>query len=711
MRGMMRYRIMAFSIVVAMAAISAAELPATRPVDLVQIQATLTHGDSAARLAILDGILNSAAFRSLDDSLLPAVIACADDPSPKTRARAAVLIGLRWIQLVPVAPAQALAADEKLARDPDVGVQHDALTAGLARVKNKDDPAVIAALVDAAMLPNEYNNNIHFFAVFGLRGVSKQRLTPLLEPYWANAKQDPTRAARAYLIYRGAINEEPPDVQRLDHVGMFAMSFTGKRGYGRDEIDAELKRILPANVTQEWHLQNFRGAVTGRVIVNGVAGWRQVIAALGESDKIRYWDDISQTTTPISAEDLATIRREAGTSQPPPATQGTYAGSFQDLYDHLGNVYPNFQMKGIDWKAVGDELLPRGRSARTEREFGLLVEELVARLQDSHAQVLANAAQPPEPDLPEWEPGISCLIDDRDRPVVYAIEPGSEAEKAGVKVGMAVVDVNGTAAEEAMNRWIRSTSKYYGGSSDRVWQYDAARSFLSQDHKGARVKLHLENSQGRLVAVDLAADFSDRYVPRLPVPQPGIIDTANVSSRLLPNGIGYIYVRRIQAGLEDSLDQALRDFGAIRGLVIDVRGNSGGGFDAETAVRNFDLSPQDIAEPKRPRYRGPIALLIDGRCISAAEGWTSWFVANKRAALFGSTTAGASSRKETYTLTNGLYDVVVPVKAYTGFLDRPIERRGLEPDVAVRYRASDLARGRDTVLDTAVGWLGNAHSN
>ena len=30
-----------------------------------------------------------------------------------------------------------------------------------------------------------------------------------------------------------------------------------------------------------------------------------------------------------------------------------------------------------------------------------------------------------------------------------------------------------------------------------------------------------------------------------------------------------------------------------------------------------------------------LALLIDERCISAGEGWASWFIANKRARTFG----------------------------------------------------------------------------
>ena len=71
----------------------------------------------------------------------------------------------------------------------------------------------------------------------------------------------------------------------------------------------------------------------------------------------------------------------------------------------------------------------------------------------------------------------------------------------------------------------------------------------------------------------------------------------------------------------------------------------------------------------------------------------------------GPDTAGAYSRKRTHTLKNGLHCVTFPVKAYTGFLDRPIERRGLEPDVPLRQNARDLASGRDTVLEAAKRYL------
>ena len=171
----------------------------------------------------------------------------------------------------------------------------------------------------------------------------------------------------------------------------------------------------------------------------------------------------------------------------------------------------------------------------------------------------------------------------------------------------------------------------------------------------------------------------------------------------MDNGIGYLHVRRIRDDLIPRLDKAVAELKNARGLIIDVRGNSGGGFDAERAERNFSLT--DRAEPARPRYQGPIALLLDSWCISAGEGWASWFIAEKRARTFGQTTAGASSGKRTCTLTNGFYTVTFPIKPYAGFLDRWIERRGLEPDVPVRQNARDLAFGRDTVLEAAKSYL------
>ena len=383
--------------------------------------------------------------------------------------------------------------------------------------------------------------------------------------------------------------------------------------------------------------------------------------------------------------------------------QAAYEAAFAELYEVLGREYPCFELKTIDWAAVGRELLPRAKQVKDEREFGLLVMELVARLEDSHAMVGAGSAQPPTPEFPQWDPGLACLVDDRGMPVVYYVDPGGPAEKAGVKPGATIVSVGGNPAEQAMAERMKELSRYAGYSSDRYLRYHAAQFLPRVMKQGEKLSLEVQDVGGQKRKLDLAATLRVRYLPRLPVPIKGVRDAANVSWTMLDGNIGYVYVRRIGNDLIEQLDRAVGELKRAKGLIIDVRGNSGGGFDAQRSFRNFDVN--DGNEPLRPRFAGPIAVLIDSRCISAGEGWASWFVAKKRARFFGEATAGASSRKQQYTLTNGLYTVTYPVKAYTGFLDRPIERRGLEPDEPVKQKAADLAKGRDTVLEAAKEYL------
>lgn len=380
-----------------------------------------------------------------------------------------------------------------------------------------------------------------------------------------------------------------------------------------------------------------------------------------------------------------------------------YDASFRALYEHLGRSYPGFRLKHIDWPSVGSQLLPEAQLISNDQDFGLLCMRLVARLEDAHAQLQPGSAPLPEPPFPKWDPGLACLMDDRNRPVVYYLDPNGPAARAGVSVGMTVITVDDKPAPQAMEECSHLLSTYIGYSSDRHLAYDAVRMFLRRPQRGQIVRIELQDIAGQSRTVELRATMPTRYLPRLPVPIPGIRDAADFSHKRLRDDIGYIYIRRMRPDLPASLDRALSDLKDIRGLILDLRGNSGGAFDGPRALRNFNL--EDGTEPLRPRCTAPIALLIDSRCISAGEGWASWFVANKRARLFGSATAGASSRKNTYTLPDGRFRVVVPVKLYKGFLNRPIERQGLEPDVPVRNNAADLAAGKDTVLEAARRYL------
>lgn len=382
----------------------------------------------------------------------------------------------------------------------------------------------------------------------------------------------------------------------------------------------------------------------------------------------------------------------------------TYDETFRDLHRVLGERYGAFALKPeIDWRAIGEELIPRAAAATSDDEFGLVCLELVARLEDSHAELLPALRDVPTPPASmRWDSGFVCMEDDRGMPVVYHVDPKSPASRARITPGLTILAIDDEPTSAIIARTEAELRRWTGYSSDRYLRYHAVHFFHRRANKGDLMTILARRPDGMEVGFRVAATRELSYQPRLPVPIAGVSEGNDVSSVMLPGGIGYIYVRRMGEGLEADLDQAAARLVYARALIIDVRGNSGGGFDSETAHANFDCSG---AVTPRPVLCVPTAVLIDERCISAGEGWVSWFHNHARIRFFGQTTAGGSSVKDYYRLRNGFYRVRIPVRPRTGFLDRPIERRGIEPDEFVRQTAADLAAGRDTVLEAAKDWL------
>jgi C-terminal processing protease CtpA/Prc/HEAT repeat protein len=675
------------------------------------VRQALLKGDSKRREAILQWARNPMYFSDLtkDEAGIDVLEALATDPSPSVRNTVGTLLGALVWNRDPQHP-RGIALAIKLSADPDPGVAGNAIYHGLSTVKSPMSDAVIRALVTAAMAREPFDDiNFHGRIAWGLREEKPERLAPFFEPALKDSNFD--RATTAFAVFVQATAHEPPDAARFAPVAKFLLWFGQSRDSKHNTPEKLLKAFrayAPQDKVPEVAVYQNGDYAQGGAVLTDLALLREVAAKLKDDPEF-YVENRPYVLLPRR---LAALRAQL--AKDPKHTISTinvpamtYEEVLRDLHTYLGSVYPAFKIKNIDWKAVGDELLPLAKDVKSDDAFALLVQRMVARLEDSHAQVTPGSAKLPPIDFPRYDPGFACLIDDRGRPIVYHVDKGSPAERGGVKVGMTVLSVDGKPADDALKAWMDQQRTYTGYSSDRYLRYDAAKGFCRRMKQGDVVKVETEDVEGRKHAFELPATLDIRYLPRLPVPIDGVNDSGSVEAKKLGDGIGYIYVRRIKPDLPQGLDAALAKLGDIKGLIIDVRGNSGGGFDARDAFANFALNDAGAApaNASRPRYKGPIALLLDERCISAGEGWASWFIATKRARTFGTTTAGASARKQTYTLTNGMFNVVVPVKTYTGSLDRPIERRGLEPDVPVRCAAGDLAAGKDTVLETARAYL------
>jgi CubicO group peptidase (beta-lactamase class C family) len=198
----------------------------------------------------------------------------------------------------------------------------------------------------------------------------------------------------------------------------------------------------------------------------------------------------------------------------------------------------------------------------------------------------------------------------------------------------------------------------------------------------------------------------------------------------LPGEIGYLHIRAFE-DLEAStraIDAVVEGFEGAKGLVVDVRHNGGGDdrvgralagrFTAAprlymtVATRKFGQVPPAFAAPVewwvRPagpaQYTGPIVLLVNSRTISAAENVALAFRAVPHALIMGETTAGVMADTAPQPLPNG-WRVTVPINLFRDASGMSWEGIGIPPDLWVKNDRTDVAAGRDRVLETALDFL------
>jgi carboxyl-terminal processing protease len=166
-------------------------------------------------------------------------------------------------------------------------------------------------------------------------------------------------------------------------------------------------------------------------------------------------------------------------------------------------------------------------------------------------------------------------------------------------------------------------------------------------------------------------------------------------------------------------NEAMESFMDADGLVIDLRGNTGGLggmclWMAGWLVGQKELSLGTVVMrdnelrlaviPRATTYQGPVAVLIDGVSASAAEVLSSGLGGLGRARLFGTRTAGASLPAELERLPNG--DVLMfPTSRHLTPDGEPVEGQGVTPDVEVPLTREALLEGRDPALEAALSWI------
>ncbi len=190
----------------------------------------------------------------------------------------------------------------------------------------------------------------------------------------------------------------------------------------------------------------------------------------------------------------------------------------------------------------------------------------------------------------------------------------------------------------------------------------------------------------------------------------GEVTIPSVDAKLLEPGVGYAQILEESRATPGEFLAKVQELGKLDGLVLDLRGNSGGSMLAAAALADFFLDQgtivrmvgrddgagtgvrdRSLANPA-VEFPFPVAVLVDNGTASAAEILSGALSELPRVTLIGQTTYG-----------KGLVQRVIPlaqdnllkltVAEYLLAKDRAIHLKGIEPDL-VLFPVSDEQLGR-----------------
>ena len=394
--------------------------------------------------------------------------------------------------------------------------------------------------------------------------------------------------------------------------------------------------------------------------------------------------------------------------------------TFDAAWSIIDTTYYDPSFRGVDWKAVREEIRPEAERAQTPAEVRAAIHKMLARLGESHFAVLSQFADPGEDASRDrsGSPGFD-VRPDGDALLVTRVDAGSPAYESRVRPGDRITSIDGVsvaslgarvpAALEPRLRmleiWRAGMMRLRGPAGSRF------NAVIIQANRGFRATaIERVEEPGQTVLLGnlppMKLDVEARAV-----------ETARGASA------GVIRFNVWMAAADAQIAAAVDRFRGSRGIIIDLRGNPGGlagmimgvsghFFAERTALGTMKTRTSELtfyANPRRSRpdgatvepFAGKVAILIDGLTGSASECFAGGMQSVGRARVFGETSMGQALPASFTRLPNGdtLLHAIADFVTAKGLR---LEGRGVVPDHPVKVDAPALAAGRDPVLDAAL---------
>lgn len=386
-----------------------------------------------------------------------------------------------------------------------------------------------------------------------------------------------------------------------------------------------------------------------------------------------------------------------------------YSETFEIIWDTMNESYFDSTFGGIDWNSSYEKYNKQIKLVENDIEFYNVINEMLWQLNTSHTNLIrpGNLARYEPLVCSEGDPGLDIRIIDNSV-VVKAIKKGSSADNLGLQTGYSIYTIDNIPVSEIIKEAEKITRPVHNNSSRIA---NITKEILSRlfGPPNTNVTVEYENERGERIERELlraqrrGRDMGPIYL------------AVDFEAYALDNNIGYIYLNTLQPPLVPLIAEAIKTMGTVKGIILDLRGNSGGEIEG---MPELFLSQKELLYKRRSRdrvtnmyfgpgeeaFKGPMVILIDQLSGSASELLAGAFQAIERAVIIGETSPGAVLESDMIVFPVGSI-FMYPVAQLSLPNGTVLEGHGVVPDIEVGLSRDKLLKGIDSQIEAGSKYL------